>query len=244
MTERFSRMPLFVVNNMPSGLPLGDDFREIRFRQFNHYATFRCYVNVLFRHSTELPLENHEQFCSVLLPLCDMPCSANNDCWHCKPDGTFDAFEQTKGFAQGCSLSCAFLASLVLHILLADVNTQLKHHATSRKQNHACSGDDNLGSLARTKSLIDNTNLLLPGRDLSWFLTTFAGSGALLGTCLNLSKPEILTSIANASPIFNNKQHVLRRRTLLVATTLGKSSEILQDTRFLGQPLGSQHAHT
>jgi hypothetical protein len=71
-----------------------------------------------------------------------------------KPDGTFDAFQQTEGFAQGCPVS-AFLACLALHILLADVNTQLKSHATAQKANHTCLGDDNLGCLAQTKFFVD-----------------------------------------------------------------------------------------
>jgi hypothetical protein len=91
--------------------------------------------NAVLREACRSMLEIHKQFC-LLLPLFDMLCSANNNCWCCKPDGTFDAFERTKGFAQGCPLS-PFLASLVPHILLADINTQLKQCATIRKENHA-----------------------------------------------------------------------------------------------------------
>jgi hypothetical protein len=45
------------------------------------------------REACRSTLENHKQLC-VSLPLFDMRCSANNNRWHQKPDGTFDAFAQ------------------------------------------------------------------------------------------------------------------------------------------------------
>jgi hypothetical protein len=102
--------------------------------------------------------------------------------------------------------------------------------------------DDNLGSLAQTKSLVDNTKLLSPHRDLSWFLTTFAELGAPLGTHPNLSKTKILTSLTSTSPVFNNNMSPEDARHLCVALApLGKNSEMSQgSTCFLGQPIGSQ----
>ena len=78
---------------------------------------------------------------------------------------------EAKGFSQGCPLS-PFFACVVLHILLTDLNTELQQRAQSRLINHAFPGDNNLGSAAHTTSYLDDTNILLPYRDLSWFLPT------------------------------------------------------------------------
>ena len=66
-----------------------------------------------------------------------------------------------------------------------DLNKQLQIRAQTRLSNHTYPGDDNLGSLAQTKSYIDDTNILLPYRDISWFLRTFTELGAPLGIVLN-----------------------------------------------------------
>jgi hypothetical protein len=111
-------------------------------------------INAVSHKACRSMLENHELFC-VLLPLFNMLCSVNNTCWCQKSNGTHAVFEQIKGLVKGCPL-IAFLASLVLHILLAaDLNTQLKTCATAQKANHACPGDNDSGSLTHTKSFIN-----------------------------------------------------------------------------------------
>jgi hypothetical protein len=194
--------------------------------------------NAVSREACRSVLETNDKF-SALIPFFDMLYSNNNLCWYRKPDGTFDTFEQAEGFAQGCPLS-PFLASLVLNVLLTDLNAKLRNRSKARLEDQSYPGDDNLGSLAQTKSYIDDTNLLLPFRDISWFLASFTELGAPLGIHLNYNKTKILTSLTSTSPIFNHNISPQDAHHLCSAlATLGKNSEILQGTRFLGQPLGS-----
>jgi hypothetical protein len=96
-------------------------------------------------------------------------------------------------------------------------------------------------ALAQTKSFVDDANLLLPSRDFSWFLTTFAELSTPLCMCLNLTRTKILTSLTCASPIFNDNVFPDDANHPCTAlATLGQNSKILQGTCFLGQPLGSQ----
>jgi hypothetical protein len=194
--------------------------------------------NAVSREACRSALEEHDEF-RALLPLFDLLYSSNNLCWYRKPDGTFATFEQAEGFAQGCPLS-PFFASIVLHILLTNLNSELRSRALTRRVNKTFPGDDNLGSLAQTKSFIDDTTILLPYCDITWFLSTFAKLGEPLGIVLNRTKTKILTSITSISPIFNQSISEDDAHHLCSAlSTLGKNSELLQGTRFLGQPLGS-----
>jgi hypothetical protein len=194
--------------------------------------------NAVSRDACRSVLERNDKF-QPLLPLFDMLYSKPNLCWYRKPDGTFATFDQEEGFAQGCPLSPLF-ASLVLNILLTEINKELRTRAAIRFADHSYPGDDNLGSLAQTKSYIDDTNLALAYRDLKWFLTRFAELGAPLGISLNLRKTQILTSLTSTSPIFNPNTAPEDARHLCEALAmLGPNSEILRGTRFLGQPIGS-----
>jgi hypothetical protein len=130
-------------------------------------------------------------------------------CWHCTPEGTFSAFSQAEGFAQGCPLSPLF-ASLVLCELLTDLNEELRGRSKTCLTNHSHPGDDNLGSLSQTKSHVDDTNMLLPCRDMSWFLRKFTALGEPLGIALNRSKTQILIFPQHPNPLspiqtFQNK---------------------------------------
>jgi hypothetical protein len=193
--------------------------------------------NAVSREACRSVLERNDKF-RALLPFFDMLYSSNNLCWYRKPDGTFATFEQAEGFAQGCPLS-PFFASLVLNILLSELNSELQLRAKTRLKNHTYPGDDNKGSQSQTKSFIDDTNALLAYRDLTWFLERFAELGEHLGIFLNLTKTQILTSLTPTSPIFNKNISPDDAKHLCSALKmLGKNSEILQGTRFLGQPLG------
>jgi hypothetical protein len=97
-----------------------------------------------------------------------------------------------------------------------------------------------MGSLAQTKSYLDDTNVILPYRDLSWFIHTFAERGAPLGIYLNPTKTKILTSLTPISPICNTNITTKDTQSLCEALAkLGSNSELLEGTCFLGQPLGN-----
>jgi hypothetical protein len=117
-------------------------------------------------------LETHDKF-NALIPFFDILYSVNNPRWYRQPDGTFATFDQAEGFAQGCPLS-PFFACLVLHILLTDRNESLRLRTLTCHANHTFPGDNGMGSLAQTKSYLDDTNILLPYQDLTWFTHAFA----------------------------------------------------------------------
>jgi hypothetical protein len=97
-----------------------------------------------------------------------------------------------------------------------------------------------MGSLAQTKSYLDDTNILLPYQDLNWFIHAFAERGAPLGIYLNHTKTKILTSLTPVSPICNSNISITDAQNLCEAlTNLGPNSELLEGTRFSGQPLGN-----
>jgi hypothetical protein len=120
------------------------------------------------------------------------------------------------------------------------LNEALRDRSKTRQANHSCPGDDNLGSLSQTKSHIDDTNMLLPCRDISWFLETFAKlGGELLGIAPNCSKTQILTFTTSESPVSNSNIWEQDKQFILAAlTTLGPKSKTLRGTHFLGQPAG------
>jgi hypothetical protein len=190
------------------------------------------------REACRSVLENHKK-CNALIPFFDILYSTDNVCWHRTPEGTLSAFSQAEGFTQGCPLSPLF-ASLILHELLTDLNEVLRDRSKTRQTNHSCPGDDNLGPLSQTKSYVDNTNMLLPCRDISWFLETFTKLGEPLGIAPNCSKTQILTSTTTSeSPLTNsNISEQDKQFPLAALTTPGPKSKILRGTRFLGQPAG------
>jgi hypothetical protein len=109
----------------------------------------------------------------------------------------------------------------------------------TRLTNQSYPGDDNLGSLSQTKSYVDDTNTLLPHRDMSWFLGKFTALGEPPGIAPNRSKTQILTSTTSESPLTNLNISEQDEQFLLDAlTSLGPKSETLRGTRFLGQPAG------
>jgi hypothetical protein len=103
---------------------------------------------------------------------------------------------------QGCPLS-QFFASLVLHILLSDIDNQLRTRSRTRLSDHTHPGDENLGSLSQTSSFIDDTNMALACGDISWFIDQFSALGAPLGIAINPHKTKILTSTNSMSPLTN-----------------------------------------
>jgi hypothetical protein len=194
--------------------------------------------NTVSRKACHSVLVAHDKF-STLIPFFDIIYSVNNPCWHRQPDGTFATFDQAEGFTQGCPLS-PFFTCLVLHILLTDLNTSLRLHALTRHTDHTFPGDDGMGSLAQTKSYLNNTNIVLPYRDLTWFIHAFAEQGAPLSIYLNHTKTKILTSLTPTSPICNSNIATKDAQSLCeTLAKLGSNSELLEGTRFLGQPLGN-----
>ena len=79
--------------------------------------------NSVSRESCRFVLNRHPTL-RRLLPLFDMLYDCANICWYRAENGSWSSFLQDEGFPQGCPLS-PVLACLVLHEVLAELNTSL-----------------------------------------------------------------------------------------------------------------------
>jgi hypothetical protein len=135
-------------------------------------------------------------------------------------------FPQAEGFTQGCPLSGAF-ADIVLTLVLEPINQQLQQRIQQRSPHE---------HVPTTLSYHDDTNVVIPYPDITWFLSTFQTLGAPLGIKLNLDKTQILTSLT-AQPPNLTAQDFQHFQTIL--QVLGPHAEQREGIRLLGQPIGS-----
>ena len=191
--------------------------------------------NAVSRHAARHELMQHQYLCA-LVPFFDYLYDHDNTVWYKTPLGTYNSFLQREGFAQGCPLS-GLLAALVLTQVLRPINRTLRARAKRRKNTGQGPNDDNKGSVAATKSIVDDTGICLTYIDLPWFLREFQTLGKPLGIALNLLKTVIITSITGTSPLpFLSPRD---RNALSEALSMLDSSEITTGARLLGVPIGS-----
>ena len=191
--------------------------------------------NAISRHAARHELLQHQQL-SSLIPFFDFLYDHDNTVWYKTPQGLYSSFLQQEGFAQGCPLS-GLLAALVLIQVLRPINRALKARATRRKNTNQGPNDDGKGSVAATKSIVDDTGVCLTYVDLPWFLKEFQRLGKPLGIALNLLKTIIITSITGTSPLpFLSPRD---RNALVEALSMLDSDEVTTGARLLGVPIGS-----
>jgi hypothetical protein len=161
-----------------------------------------------------------------LVPFFDLLYHNYNECWYNTPNHDYQCFPQHEGFTQGCPLSGAF-ADVVLTLVLQPLNIQLRERTHDRNPNELPPS---------TLSYHDNTSIVIPYPDITWFLTTFQTLGTPLGIHLNLSKTQLLTSLTTDPPCLspNDQQHLS-----YILQTLPNSVEHHHGLCLLGQPVGS-----
>jgi hypothetical protein len=133
-----------------------------------------------------------------LNPFFDLLYHNYNECWYNTPQHDYQCFPQHEGFTQGCPLSGAF-ADVVLTLVLQPLNVQLRERTNARNPNE-------LPPL----SYHDDTSIVIPYPDITWFLTMFQTLGSPLGIHLNLSKTQLLTSLTSTPPRLStdDQQHL------------------------------------
>jgi hypothetical protein len=162
----------------------------------------------------------------ALLPVFDLLYHSSNTCWYQNDTNTYEHFPQPEGFTQGCPLSGAF-ADIVLTNVLQPINQQLHTRVTTRTPHEIP---------PTTLSYHDNTSIVIPYQDITWFLDTFQQLGNPLGIQLNLSKTQLLTSTTSHPPnLHPNDQPCLHN----IILQLGSHIEHHDGLRLLGQPVGS-----
>lgn len=195
--------------------------------------------NAVSRDACRHELTKHPSL-QPLLPLFDLLYARSNHCKYHDPLGQSAHFLQHEGFAQGCPLSPAF-ACIVLTAATRPLNAELRERAAARLLNND-PGDDGLGSVAATSSIMDDTSIVISYPDLPWFVNRIATLGAPLGIALNKSKTILLTSTTGASPTLSPTHTRQLEQTL---QHLSSSSEnpflpTTTGTRFLGAPVGGE----
>ena len=174
-----------------------------------------------------------------LVALFDLLYASDTNNWYQDHEGNHKTLNQPEGFSQGCPLSPLF-ACLVLATLTATINKTLSTRALERIRRHLpC--DDNLGGLAHTASVMDDTSVCLLHEDLLPFLQQIETLGKPLGIHLNKQKTRILSSTNGTSPTNvlspANRNHL--QSALSFLNPLNPSdAEITSGTRFLGHPIG------
>lgn len=139
-----------------------------------------------------------------LLPIFDLLYSNDNQCWYQTPNHDYQHFPQAEGFTQGCPLSGAF-ADIVLTLVLEPINQQLQTRIQQRSPHEIP---------PTTLSYHDDTNIVIPYPDISWFLNTFQTLGTPIGIQLNLSKTQILTSLSPQPPTLTHIDEIHLQATL------------------------------
>lgn len=162
----------------------------------------------------------------ALLPVFDLLYHTSNTCWYQTDTHSYDHFPQPEGFTQGCPLSGAF-ADIVLTNVLQPINQQLQTRISTRSPTELP---------PTTLSYHDDTSIVIPYPDITWFLDTFQQLGAPLGICLNLSKTQLLTSTTTQPPNLSPQDHQFLQTILL---QLGPSIVYHNGLQLLGQPVGS-----
>lgn len=161
-----------------------------------------------------------------LIPLFDLLYHTPNECWYHTPQQDYQCFPQEEGFTQGCPLSKAF-ADVVLTLVLQPLNLQLRERIHRRNPNT---------TPPSTLSYHDDTSIVIPYPDITWFLNTFQTLGMPLGIHLNLSKTQLLTSLTPDNPNLSSEDqqhlhHILQQ--------LGPQAKCHRGLHLLGQPIGS-----
>jgi hypothetical protein len=183
--------------------------------------------NAISRQACRFQLTKYPSL-QPLLPFFDLLYSNPNTCWHKSPTKHFDNFPQWEGFAQGCPLSGAF-SDLVLTMVLQPINEELQARHKSRKID---------SPPPVTLSYHDDTSIVIPYEDISWFLNRFQELGDPLGIRLNLQKTQILTTLTDESPLEHLPPH-LHHSLSQALSMLGPHAEQKRGIRLLGQPIGS-----
>jgi hypothetical protein len=164
-----------------------------------------------------------------LVPLFDLLYADANACWYLMPDSFWDSFRQFEGFAQGCPLSPVF-ASLVLDIVLCQLNSELATLSTSRHTRRT-----------NTLSYLDDTTCFLSFPDIVFFLQCLSALGTPHGIFLSFHKTHLLTSMMGTSvlPLLAPDDATALTAALNFLTSHGNPlPEITTGIHLLGQPLG------
>lgn len=162
-------------------------------------------------------------------------------------DGTWERIEVHEGFSQGCPLSPIF-AGFVLNRILTNVYNDLLPRIRDRLQSHTLLDDDQ-GGQPITMGYVDDVNILLPIRDVLFFLERFEHHGIPLGARLNSEKTRIMTSTSGSStferlnkspdPLLYSDGQQLLAAIQKYSTTNGSPHEECNGLRILGIPVGS-----
>ena len=196
---------------------------------FNACSRSRC-REILQSHDATKPL----------VALFDLLYASDTNNWYQDPDGNNKTLNQPEGFSQGCPLSPLF-ACLVLATLTTTINKNLSTRALERIRQQLTS-DDNLGGLAHTASVMDDTSVCLLHEDLMPFLHQIDTLGKPFGIHLNKGKTRILSSTNGTSPVNllspANRAHLQNALSFLNPINPA-DAEITTGTRFLGHPIGN-----
>ncbi|MGH7955313.1 MAG: reverse transcriptase domain-containing protein, partial [Gloeomargaritales cyanobacterium] len=157
--------------------------------------------------------------------------------WYQLPKGEWQHLLQLEGFPQGCPLS-SFFSALILHCILTKLDAELRQRAATR-YNKNDKGDDGFGSSTDIFAFLDDTQTVVPYKDLLFLFRRFTELGAPLGCVLAQGKCTIMTATSCVSPKeFLSADNRNDLEEALNNFCGGPSGELLQGTRLLGYPLG------
>jgi hypothetical protein len=107
-------------------------------------------------------------------------------------DGTWQQLKMKEGTSQGCPLSPLF-ASFVVARLLAPINTLLQAQAATQLAS-GNTGNDRFGGISHLLSYVDDISSCVYLPDFEYLFQILKSCGAKLGSFVNPSKTQILTS--------------------------------------------------